>query len=236
MERSSERCTILEAPYYTKGMKMNWKSYNEERKLRFCNLHLTKDVIFADGGMPVLDSFDEDLPEGFIPFNMAVKSKDYGNGVHFFIDDYQFERVWNTPERYIPMLKKFHCVIAPDFSVYLDVPKAVNMWNIYRNRLLARYMQDEGIKVIPNVSIVPLGLDDEVFSGLEGCNTIAISNVQANSGEFKSNWFRFVKKTVEVLNPDRIVVYGNRTTLSSHPNVVYVENKTINRLRLCRRK
>lgn len=215
---------------------MNWKSYNEERKLRFCNLHLTKDVIFADGGMPSLDPFNEEMPDDFIPFNVAVKSKEYDKGVHFFIDDYQFERFWNNPGKYIPVLKKFRCVVAPDFSVYLDVPKAVNLWNIYRSRLLARYMQDKGIAVIPNVSVVPEGLEKEVFSGLEGCGTIVISNVQANSGEFKSYWFRFVRKAVDNINPERLVVYGNKTTLSAHTNVVYIENKTIKNLRLCRRK
>lgn len=212
---------------------MNWKSYTEERKLKFCNLHLTKDVIFAVGGMPILDTFNGELPKGFIPFNMAIKSKDYDSGVHFFIDDYQFERVWNTPERYIPLLKKFRCVIAPDFSVYLDIPKAVNIWNLYRSRLLARYMQNEGIKVIPNISIVPQGLYDEVFSGLERCGTIAISNVQASNGEFKSNWFRFVRDTVQRLNPNNLIVYGNRLTLSTPKAVTYIENETIKRLRTC---
>lgn len=214
---------------------MNWKTYTEGRKLKFCNLHLTKDVIFADGGMPVLDSFDEELPQGFIPFNIAIKSKEYDKGIHFFIDDYQFERFWNMPEKYVHILKKFRCVIAPDFSVYLDAPKAVNMWNIYRSRLLAKYMQNEGIDVIPNVSVVPDELNEDVLSGLEGCNTIAISNVQASGYEYRSNWFRFVREVVKRLNPNNLIVYGNRLTITTHKNVTYIENETIKRLRKCRK-
>ena len=214
---------------------MDWKSYNEERKLRFCNLHLTKDVIFADEGMPILEPYLKELPSGFIPFNEAIKSKEYDKGVHFFVDDYQFERFWNAPEKYIPILKRFHCVISPDYSVFLDVPKYVNAWNIYRSRLLTRYMQTEGISVIPNISITPGELDDVVFSGLDKCEILAISNVQANSGEYRSNWFKFVRKMITRLSPKKIIVYGNKLTLSSFKDVVYYDNETIKRLRLCKK-
>lgn len=216
---------------------MNWKTYNRKRKLRFCNLHLIKDVIFAeDSDMPILDPFDGEMPNELIPFNQALKSKDYHKCVHFFVDDYQFERVWITPEKYIPILKKFKSVIAPDFSVYLDVPKAVNIWNIYRSRLLARYMQEQGIKIIPNISVVPRELEDVVFSGLPNCNIVAISNVQSNGYAYCRNWFRFIRNMIDRLTPQKILVYGNTTTLSSHKDVTYFENENIKRLRLCKMK
>ena len=43
-------------------------------------------------------------------------------GVHFFIDDYQFERLWRFPDRYIPLLQEYDCVLTPDFSIYVDMP------------------------------------------------------------------------------------------------------------------
>lgn len=51
-----------------------------------------------------------------------------------FIDDYQFERIWNTPERYVNVLKQYDCVLTPDFSLYMDMPRAMKVWNIYRSR------------------------------------------------------------------------------------------------------
>lgn len=43
----------------------------------------------------------------WIPFSDVMTTKDTTNkGVHFFIDDYRFIRVWNQPDRYIQMLKK----------------------------------------------------------------------------------------------------------------------------------
>lgn len=55
----------------------------------------------------------------WIPFNFAKTCTDCATkGVHFFVDDYQFQRVWNQPDKYIPLLRKFGAVCAPDFSMY----------------------------------------------------------------------------------------------------------------------
>lgn len=42
----------------------------------------------------------------FIGFNEVLSSKQNNYGVHFFLDDYQFQRLWNTPDKYIEMLKR----------------------------------------------------------------------------------------------------------------------------------
>lgn len=55
-------------------------------------------------GMPTLEPVDFDGDTEFIPFNFAATSKDREKkSIHFFIDDYQFIRLWNDPDRYIPM-------------------------------------------------------------------------------------------------------------------------------------
>lgn len=76
------------------------------------------------------------IPNELIGFNEAISSKHYQSGIHMFIDDYQFERIWNTPERYVNVLKQYDCVLTPDFSLYMDMPRAMKVWNIYRSRLI----------------------------------------------------------------------------------------------------
>ena len=58
---------------------------------------------------------------------------------HFFLDDYRFQRVWNQPTRYIEMLRQFKYVLAPDFSMFVDYPKALAMYNCFRKHWCARY-------------------------------------------------------------------------------------------------
>lgn len=54
-----------------------------------------------------------------------------GKGCHFFIDDYQFERLWQRPERYLDVLRGYDCVLTPDFSLYMDMPDPMQQWNRY---------------------------------------------------------------------------------------------------------
>ena len=49
----------------------------------------------------------------FIGFNYAKtfeKQQKTDYGVHFFLDDYQFERLWKRPDKYIELLRKFKYV------------------------------------------------------------------------------------------------------------------------------
>lgn len=74
----------------------------------------------------------------WIPVNYALTAKDKATkGVHFYKDDYQFERFWNNPDKYIPLLQQFGAVCSPDFSLYSDMPLAVQLFMHYKKHWLA---------------------------------------------------------------------------------------------------
>lgn len=76
-------------------------------------------------------------PQSWIGFNYAKSCKDPANkAIHFFVDDYQFNRLWTNPDAYLDMLRRFKAVCTPDFSTYTDFPKAVQIWNHYRKHWL----------------------------------------------------------------------------------------------------
>lgn len=78
----------------------------------------------------------------WIPVNYALTAKDKATkGVHFYKDDYQFERFWNNPDKYIPLLQQFGAVCSPDFSLYSDMPLAVQLFMHYKKHWLAAYWQ-----------------------------------------------------------------------------------------------
>jgi hypothetical protein len=101
--------------------------------------------------MPIIKN-DNYIPNNLIGFNYAKTSKDKNVGIHFYLDDYQFERLWNKPEDYTDILKQYECILSPDFSLYMDMPMPMKIWNIYRSRLIGQYYQNQGIKVIPTLS------------------------------------------------------------------------------------
>lgn len=136
------------------------------------------DPVYTEGAydMPMLAGEDY-APKELIPFNYALNTKKRATGIHFFIDDYQFERVWNDPKRYVEALRKFDCVLTPDFSLYTDMPRAMMIYNTYRSRLIGAAMQDAGLKVIPTVSWAKEDSFEFCFDGLPANATLAISTI-----------------------------------------------------------
>ena len=67
-------------------------------------------------------------PIDMIGFNFAAKYKHSERvGIHFFLKDYQFSRLWTSPDMYIDMLRRFRFVCTPDFSMYTDFPIALQI-------------------------------------------------------------------------------------------------------------
>lgn len=91
------------------------------------------------------------IPTRLISFSKALHSTDYEAWVHFYEDDGSFERIWNKPHVYLPILKHFAGVITPDFSLYRDMPLVMQQWNTYRGRAIGHWFQENGIPVICNI-------------------------------------------------------------------------------------
>ena len=125
------------------------------REKRGAYLNCEKRIFSGTGpfDFPMIDPVEVDVEDTeVIGFNYAIGCKHPEDKIcHFYLDDYQFERVWNDPDRYVPILKRFKAVLAPDFSLYTDFPRAVQIFNHYRKMWCAAYWQERGINVIPTI-------------------------------------------------------------------------------------
>lgn len=156
-------------------------------------------------------------------FNFALKEKHPENiGVHFFLHDYQFERVWNYPDRYLDVLKKFAFVLSPDFSPYADMPRALQIYNKYRNMWCGRYWQENGITVIPTLTMGNTDMFKIFFQGIPKHSTIAISTMgEGRWGKFRGllSWWDVIQYELE---PETILLYGKDLTENlSGDNIVF---------------
>lgn len=102
--------------------------------------------------IPALKPADSGV-KNFQSFNMILSKPEYDKGVHFFISDYQFERIWREPARYIKILKNFPCVLTPDFSLYTDMPIALQVYNVYRSHLIGQIENAIFLAVSPAASM-----------------------------------------------------------------------------------
>jgi len=163
-------------------------------------------------GIPTIDRQHIDIL-GLLPFNFAMSSKEYNKTICYFIDDYQFERLWNRPERYIPILKKYNSMLSPEFSILVEEPKAKSIWNTYRNRWLGKYYQSAGINVIPSVCWSDKSSYDYAFEGILEGSEVAIET-HGMGHAFKTDMFYRnyfycgLEEMIKRINPTKIHVYG----------------------------
>ena len=168
---------------------------------------------FAGDGkfdIPIIYPETKYPPEDFIPMNYAKTENDPGQkGIHCFVDDYQFIRFWNQPDKYISMLQRFKAVCAPDFSTYVDMPLAMQIYNHYRKHWLGAYWQLHGITVYPTISWSTPDSYDWCFDGEPRGGIVTVSSVgtQANE-ESKKLFLAGYKEMIKRLDPAQVIFYG----------------------------
>ena len=197
-----------------------WERGNQERQNSLGNYRNTRSYenlerrIFegtGEYGIPKLKATQLDEMCEFIGFNYAAKCQmRQDKGVHFFLDDYQFNRLWTSIDRYIPMLSEFRYVMTPDFSLYTDFPKAIQIYNHYRKHWVGAYLQEAGANVIPTITWSTPDSYEWCFDGEPIGGTVAISSVGClNSKERKRLFLLGYAEMIKKLRPEKIVFYGN---------------------------
>lgn len=182
--------------------------------------------------MPVIYN-DGVIPDDMIGFNYAKTSTDKDVGIHMYIDDYQFERLWNKPQDYVDILKEYQCVFSPDFSLYMDMPMAMKVWNIYRSRLIGQYLQRQGVKVIPTISWAESETFTFCFDGIPVKSIVSVSTIGVKRDSYAMEiWKSGMDAMIEKIKPSMILVYGGELDYNYQDiPVKYYENKVTERLK-----
>lgn len=133
---------------------------------------------------------------------------------HFYYDDYKFISAWREPEKYIERLSQFKAVISPDFSLYTDFPRALQILSCYRRQWCGAYWQSLGIDVIPDVVWGDKDSFAYCFDGIPAGGTVAVSTVGVKNDPlwngkegnmFKDGYDEMMKR----LRPTTIIIYGD---------------------------
>ena len=165
-------------------------------------------------GIPNMEATDVtgDKLLRFCDFNQIQDHENYI--AHFYYDDFKFINAWRQPDKYLDKLKKFKAVISPDFSLYTDFPRALQILSCYRRQWCGSYWQEKGLTVIPDV----VWGDEEsykfCFLGIPKHSTVAVSTVGVTNDEDWNNKkdSLFLKGYNEMMNrlePKTVILYGS---------------------------
>lgn len=197
-------------------------------------LNLEKGQFIGTGkyDMPIIEPVYElpDIKE-WISFNYVLSDKEpEGKAVHFFIDDYQFERIFNQPEKYVDKLRQYVCVATPDFSPYGDMPLIAQMWNHYRKQWVGAWLQEHGVTVIPTVRASTDERSLEWYlDGIPKGGIVIMSSMwtgKEDTVDISKTEYLTMKK---IIKPKKVFIYGKDTGnmgISDKDNVEYIVNFT----------
>lgn len=177
------------------------------------NTSLREYVGVGEYNIPAIQPVFE-LPniDNWLEFEKAKKARNKSkkDGVHFFEYDFKFECVWNFPDRYAEVMKQYGAVITPDFSYYIDFPKALRVFNKYRMHWISAYWQEKGVTVVP---LIRYGLEEDwdwCFDGYPIGSIVAVSAVGCGKSQKAiDEGMRGYKEMLKRLQPKEILVYTN---------------------------
>ena len=149
-------------------------------------------------------------PTRLIAYNdrRKVEHPQPGDAVHFFLDDYRFETMWTKPRQSLSRVMRAGIALTPDFSLWREMPMAMQLWQVYRSRWCGAWMVSNGVDVIPTISWSTPDSYDFAFAGVPQCSTVAVSTVGIRGTLAESGYFQGLEAMMGAVRPDYVLVYG----------------------------
>ncbi len=120
--------------------------------------------------------------------------------------DYRFECVYDNPEVLFEKLKQYEILLTPDFSLYRDMPFALQIYSVFKNRWCGTFWQSRGRKVIPTISWSNERSFKFCFDGVEEGSIVAVFTYGNRNAE--EDFMRGYNELLKKIKPCAIICYG----------------------------
>lgn len=167
----------------------------------------------TDEGHDFIHMFGRESTKGLDPSRTLIG---------FYIDDKRFSRIWThraeNTQRFLSA--KVKGLIMPDFTRVDGMPFAENLWSAYRNFYMARYWQEAGLRVLPNLTDWDIGSVEACCAPIpERPPAVAVqiqtiggralkSGQGVASGLDEKTWRECLNESLDIVKPERLLVYG----------------------------
>lgn len=223
-------------PEYLKETEMQYIINTPQTHTDPFHLEWLQGMTLTDYGMPQIEAYNDTLPARLIPFHEARAG--YYSGVattgcpHFYIEDSRFMCLLNDLPKYTTMLSCFPMVITPDFSIKMDMPEPMKMYNSYLNKVIGRYLQLHNVSTIPNVVWAGPNSYHYCFAGYPKGSVVAV-NSMGIKGDSRSVffWLKGYEEMLTRLRPSHIIRYGEMIPGENVSISTFYSNNHLNRMR-----
>lgn len=186
------------------------------------NLHMVEDArLVGNLEMPYISKYNGPLPTKITNCNAPKLDADK-YFIHFYLFDYYFDNkngLWYGSQRdsssvnkFLEKLNAYEGVIAPDYSIYTDMPLIMQLWNIYRVRAIHAWLTSLGYNCIFNIRWGDYRTYDVAFFGIEKHSTLSVGSHGLIKNILQRHTFMtgFVEM-IKRVEPANLVIYGPYT-------------------------
>jgi hypothetical protein len=204
---------------------MNIDFFSEENSCKIIQDSLA--IVFPENyrDMPLIQKQNVDVENlKYIGFQNTRKIDTINSDktVGFFMQDEKFERVIRKPWNYVERFKQYKQIMSLDVSCYTDMSVEEQWYNTFLNRLIGKYWQSCGLKVIPTVAWSDEKSYKFAFGGIEEGCVVSVSTIGTHKHYelFMSGYVEMCKK----IKPKNVICYCNPyEEMSKYANIIYVE-------------
>lgn len=183
--------------------------YEEDKLLKKLKLVRKEFKTVGKYGMPIIKKQEIELDKIELWNFKKTKLNDTENKnktIHFFTYDWHFNSVYDRPEVSMEKLDQYYALLTPEFSLYWDMPKALQIYNTFKNRWCGAYWQKMGKLVIPSICCAGENSYDFCFDGIEEGSVVAISTYRREN--YKTEIMKSYNKMLEIIKPSAVICYG----------------------------
>ncbi len=127
-------------------------------------------------------------------------------GVHFFVDDYRFNSIYNHPEKSLKKYSKYRFLLTPDFSLYADMKPWRQIESVGKSRWIGAFWQHQGLTVFPTIIWSKPMSYRYCFDSIEKHSIVAISVIGCKHERVA--FMRGYNVMLETIEPDVVICLG----------------------------
>ena len=161
-------------------------------------------------GFPIIKKQQLDVNDIELISCSDVSKKDDRNlhkGVHFFVDDFRFETIYDHPEKALERYGKYRFLLTPDYSLYAEMDPWRQIESVGKARWVGAKWQANGKIVIPTVSWGLARSFEFCFDGIQKNSIVAVGMIgcKRNKADFLKGYYQMFTK----IEPEAIICLGD---------------------------
>jgi len=161
-------------------------------------------------GFPIIKKQQLDVTDIELISCSDVSKKDDKNlqkGVHFFVDDFRFETIYNHPEKALESYGKYRFLLTPDYSLYAEMNPWRQIESVGKARWVGAKWQAKGKIVVPTVSWGLARSFEFCFDAIQKNSIVAVGMIgcKRNKADFLRGYYQMLTK----IEPEAIICLGD---------------------------